>query len=78
MSFDPPSTGRPLIRYRPGVPKPERERSVSPRPSRPHEDELHIVIDLSDHPPVASAEIAVIETFLGEEINALLARCRPQ
>ena len=75
MSFDPQFTGRPVIRYRPGVPKPERRRPMSLRPSRPHEDDVGIVIDLPDHPPVGSAEIAVIETFLGEEINALLARC---
>jgi len=78
MSFDPRSAGRPVIRYRPCVPKPERKRPVSSRPSRPYEDDLRIVIDLPERPPVASVEIAVIETFLGEEIDALLALCHPQ
>ena len=75
MSVDPEAAGGPVIRYRPGVPKPERRKPVPRHSSGPRKDDRRIIVDMPGHPPVTSAEIAVIETFLGDRIDALLARC---
>lgn len=75
MCSDLQTASRPAIHYRPGVPKPARGRRVSRRPSRLREDDLQIILDLPVHPPVTSAEVKVIETWLADRIDALLARC---
>lgn len=75
MSCDCPAPTRPSIRYRPGVAKPDHRRRTARRSLRPTEPNFEIFFDLRDRPPVGSDEVAVIETFLADQISELLARC---
>lgn len=75
MSCDCPAPTRPSIRYRSGVAKPDHQRRKTRRSLRPTEPTFGIVLDLRDRPPVGSDEVAVIETYLADQISQLLARC---
>lgn len=72
MASDPASLPRPEIRYRPGVPRPEPRRRNARRVSRATASLPDHHFDLPDPFPVSAHEVAVIETFLGERIDALL------
>lgn len=76
MRSDAVSPDRPVLRYRPGVPAPERRRR--PRPRRNHAAKRaapDLILDMSERPRVSADEVAVIETFLADQISELLARC---
>lgn len=72
MASDPVSLPRPEMRYRPGVPRPEPRRRNVRRSSRTTASLPDLYFDLLDPFPVSAHEVAVIETFLGERIDALL------
>ena len=75
MSCDCPAPTRPSIRYKPGVAKPDHQRRTTRRSLRPNEPTFGIFLDLRDRPPVGADEVAVIETFLADQISELLTRC---
>lgn len=72
MNSDLPASPRPDIRYRPGVPKPVRSRTT-----RGHRDDkpLEVFADWPEHMPVTAGEVWVIETYLSDRLDGLLARC---
>lgn len=72
MASDPVSLPRPEIRYRPGVPRPEPRRRTARSGGRQAARLPDLHLDLPDPFPVSAHEVAVIETFLGERIDALL------
>ncbi|MFC6446267.1 hypothetical protein [Shinella zoogloeoides] len=72
MRSDAVSSIRPTVRYRPGVPRPEPRRRNVRRSSRATASLLDLQLDLPDPFPVSAHEVAAIETFLGERIDALL------
>lgn len=72
MASDPASLPRPEIRYRPGVPRPEPRRRNVRRGSRATASLPTLYFDLPDPVPVSAHEVAVIEAFLGDRIDALL------
>lgn len=76
MRSDAVSQDRPVLRYRTGIPVPERRRK--PRPRRNHAAERagpDLILDMSERPRVSADEVAVIETFLADQISELLTRC---
>lgn len=76
MRSDAVSQDRPVLRYRPGVPVPERRKTARPRRNHAAERAApDLVLDMPERPRVSSDEVAVIETFLAEQISELLARC---
>lgn len=72
MTSDRAPLPRPEIRYRPGVPRPEPRRRNVRRGSRTTASLPDLQFDLPDTFPVSAHEVAAIETFLGERIDALL------
>lgn len=76
MRSDAVSQDRPVLRYRPGIPVPERRRK--PRPRRnlgPEWAAPELILDMSERQRVSADEVAVIETFLADQISELLTRC---
>lgn len=69
---------RPVVRYRPGVPKPVRpETSRRRRPHRQRDAAIRFAVldDWPDQLPITAGEVAVIETYLGEMLDELLSQC---
>lgn len=69
-----PDIGRPKVRFRKGVPVPERRRCRRRRASEKLSDAAPdpiVVDDLPEIVPVGSRELDVIETYLGPLLNEL-------
>ena len=75
MNSDRATADRPTIRYRPGVAKPERARKPSRRVPEARDGDLRVVLDMPAVLPVSPTEIAIIENYLADRIDLLLARC---
>ncbi|MDF1608270.1 hypothetical protein PZ897_08795 [Hoeflea sp. YIM 152468] len=76
MRSDAVSQDRPVLRYRPGIPVPERRRKARSRRKNGSERTVpDLVLDMPERPRVSTDELAVIETYLADQISELLTRC---